>query len=170
MRYIRFLKTPRIVYEKNTSKPQIYCLITITSDLGDSFLPHDLMLSAELLDAESEEVILWKTVKWTGGRSVPITFPVSKTRGTRPMKVRLGVEPKSRCDEFNKLLDEDFRGTVSAWSVQIDPSASGTEAEKLVERRFDVGNGVRVDVWEETGESIARHLWYLPVHRNRIAY
>ncbi|KAF2683444.1 hypothetical protein K458DRAFT_390059 [Lentithecium fluviatile CBS 122367] len=159
MRYIRFLKTPRIVHEKNTSRPQICCLITITSDLGDSFLPHDLTLSAELLDAETEEVIVWKTAQWTGGRTLPITFPLSKSRGARLLKLRVGVEPKSKCDEFSQLLDEDFRGTVSAWSAQFDPSAESNEAEKLVERRFDMGNEVQVNVWEETGESIARHLW-----------
>jgi len=160
MRYIRFLKTPRITLEKNTSKRQLYCLITITSDLGDSFLHRDLALCAELLDADTDEVIVWNTVQWTGGRSLPITFPLSRSRGARPVRVRVGVEPKSRYDEFSKLQDEEFRGTVSAWSAPVVPSADGNEAVKLVERRFDVGDGVRVNIWEETGESIARHLWY----------
>jgi hypothetical protein len=149
-----------MVYDKLSSKPQIFCLITITSDLGDSFLSLDLTLSAELLDVESDEVIIWQTLQWTAGRSLPITFPLSKARAKRPLRIRVGVEPKSRYDEFSKLLDEDSRGVVSAWSAQIDPSASGTEAEKLVERRFAVGNGIRLGIWEETGESIARHLWY----------
>jgi hypothetical protein len=170
MRYIRFLKTPRMAVEKNTAKPQLYSLITITSDLGDSFLLHDLALSAELLDAETDEIIVWKTVQWSGGRSLPITFPLSKSRGARPVRVRIGVEPKSSCDEFSKLQDEDFRGTVSAWSAPVDPSALGNEAAKLVERRFDVGDGVRVNVWEETGESIARHLWYPLLYCERTAH
>jgi hypothetical protein len=162
MRYIRFLKPPRVTLEKSTSKLQLYCLITITSDLGDSFLLHDLALSAELLDAETEEVIVWKTVQWTGGRSLPITFPLSKTRRGRPVKVRIGVEPKSRCDNFRRLLDREYRGTVSAWSAAVVPSASGNEAAKLVQRRFKAGEGVQFSLWEETGESIARHLWYPP--------
>lgn len=161
MRYIRFLKPPRITLEKNTSRPQLHCLITITSDLGDSFLLHDLALSAELLDAETEEIIVWKTVQWTGGRSLPITFPLSKSRSDRPVKVRIGVEPKAQFDDFSKLLDEDSRGTVSAWSAALVPSASGNETVKLVGRRFEICDGVQVNVWEETGESIARHLWYL---------
>jgi hypothetical protein len=159
MRYIRFLKTPRIICDKNTLKPQLHCLVTITSDLGDSFLPYNLTLSAELLDAESNEVKLWQTVQWTSARSLPIIFPLSRARNTRPLRVYIGVEPKATYDKFGRLLNDEFRATVSAWSAQIDPLASATEAERLVERRFDVGNGVRIGIWEETGESIARHLW-----------
>lgn len=160
MRYIRFLKTPRITLDRSTSRAQLSCLVTITSDLGDSFLHHELTLSAELLDASTDEVVVWKTVQWSGGRSLPISFPLSKSWGARPVRVRVGVDPKSTFDQFNKLKDEDFCGTVSAWSAPIDPSTNGNEAEKLVERRFDVGDEVQIRVWEETGESIARHLWY----------
>jgi hypothetical protein len=167
MRYVRFLKPPRVALEKNTSRLQLYCLITITSDLGDSFLLHDLALSAELLDAETEEIIVWKTAQWTGGRSLPITFPLSKSRRGRPVRVRVGVEPKLTYDNFRRLLDHDCRGTVSAWSAAVVPSASGNGAVKLVERRFKVGEGVHVSLWEETGESIARHLWYPPSCRER---
>lgn len=161
MRYIRFLKTPRIVREKNSSKPYLSCLITITSDLGDSFLAHDITLSAELVDAETDEIIVWKSVQWHGGRTLPIALPLSKSRSARPIRVRVGVEPKSPYDEFSRLLDEDVRGTVSVWSAALDPSSPGNEAKKLAERRFRVGNGELMSIWEETGESIARHLWYL---------
>jgi hypothetical protein len=161
MRYIRFLKTPRVVTEKGTSKKQISCLITITSDLGDSFLPYDLELSAELLSSQpSEETKVWRTVQWTAGmRSLPITFPLAKHCVTSKLRVRVGVEPKSTYDAFDKLSEEGTCGVVSAWSPRFDPFASAGATEKLVERRFDLSGGHIVSICEETGESIARHLW-----------
>jgi hypothetical protein len=165
MRYVRFLKAPRVVTEKGTGKELISCLITITSDLGDSFLPHDLELSAELLSSSpSEEVKVWRTVHWTAGlRSLPIIFPLTKTRLPSKLRVRVGTEPKSTRDTFDKLFEEGTGGVVSAWSSEFDPNAGVGEAEKLVERRFDICKDSVMSIYEETGESIARHLWYVAI-------
>lgn len=167
MRYIRFLKTPRIVQEKNNpSKAHIYALVTVASDLGDSFLPYDVTLSAELLSCNpaKEDLIVWRTIHWTGGmRSLPIILPLSRTRPVWPVRVRVGVEAKSARDDFARLYDADCRGVISAWSAPLDLPKGAKEAVKLVERRIAGCNGdVKiVRLWEETGESIARHLWYL---------
>ena len=161
MRYVRFLKTPRIV-EKHPANPYIYCLVTVTSDLGDSFLPHDVVLSAELRSAESnEEVIVWSTAKWTGGmRSLPITLPFSKSRAATALRVRVGVgEPNTLYDTYHGLNGDGQRGIVSAWSEPLGLQNGIKEAAKLVERRFQYDNGQIVKIREETGESIARHLW-----------
>ncbi|KAF1845841.1 uncharacterized protein K460DRAFT_338481 [Cucurbitaria berberidis CBS 394.84] len=158
MRYIRFLKTPRVVTEKSSSKSEIQCLVTITSDLGDSFLPYDVRLSAELLSSQApEQVLVWTTVRWTSGmRTVPIVFPLPKSRASSKMRVRVGVEPKATYDEYDKLSDNQ-QGIFSAWSADFQLSS---EAVKLVERRFTLSpKGPVVSIWEETGESIARHLW-----------
>lgn len=167
MRYIRFLKTPRIVHEKNQPSSHAYCLITITSDLGDSFLPRNLTLSAELIEGastldiagETNNIIVWKSVKWTEGmRSLPVTLPISRSyKGKGPLHVRIGHEPKSQCDEFEKLLEDDTSGVVSAWSAPFNLDGSAGAA-KMVERRFQVGQ-YPYRILEETGESIARHLW-----------
>ncbi|KAL1793211.1 hypothetical protein ACET3X_008193 [Alternaria dauci] len=160
MRYIRFLKSPRIVTDKATSRKQVSCLVTITSDLGDSFLPYDFRLAAELLaTADSQEnVLLWSTVQWTAGmRSLPITFPLPKSRASwSHLRVRVGGEPKRRHDELAAISESDARGVVSAWSP---PFTSDIDAPKLVERRFKLLDGPVTAIWEETGESIARHLW-----------
>jgi hypothetical protein len=163
MRYVRFLKTPRVVSEKGTSRSQISCLITITSDLGDSFLHQDIQLSAELRSSGSnEEVLIWRTVRWIAGmRSLPITFPLTKNRLTSILRVRVGVEPKSAHDEYSKLSEHGYCGVVSAWSSEFTASVTAVEAEKIVERRFSLAHGHSLSVLEETGESIARHLWYL---------
>lgn len=169
MRYVRFLKTPRVVSEKGTSKKQISCLVTIASDLGDSFLPYDIQLSAELLlVAPQEEVLVWQTLRWNAGmRCLPITFPWTKSRATSTLRVRLGVEPKVTYDEYSSFSDDGIRGVTSAWSADFEAQESSHEAEKLVERRFRLASGSTVAILEETGESIARHLWYLtscPLH------
>jgi hypothetical protein len=162
MRYIRFLKTPRVITEKGTSKKQISCLITITSDLGDSFLPYDVEIAAEVLSSgPSDEVILWRNVQWKAGmRSLPITFPLTTYRKTSSLRIRVGLEPKSKHDEYNKLSDQGACGLVSAWSPEFTPSGPAGEVEKLVERRFELSAGYTISIYEETGESIARHLWY----------
>jgi hypothetical protein len=162
MRYIRFLKTPRIVTEKASAKRHVYCLITITSDLGDSFLPYNVQLSAELVSPQHHgQVLVWRTVQWTAGmRTLPISLPLTRAGAALPLCVRVGVEPKAAQDDYSRLSDEDSRGVVSAWSAGFSASAGSSEAVKLVERRFQLSSTHTVSLWEETGESIARHLWY----------
>jgi len=92
-------------------------------------------------------------------RSLSVTLPLS-TKSPRkwPILVRVGVEPKSEHDDLDSL-HQDCYGVVSAWSADLDPTQGLYEAEKIVQRRFkDHGNPIYI--FEETGESIARHLWY----------
>jgi hypothetical protein len=161
MRYIRFLKTPRIVAAKNAQKKDVACLITITSDLGDSFLPYDVQLSAQLLlcTPVDEQVLVWTTVQWRSGmRSLPIVIPLPKHHAlpSSPLRLRIGTEPKNAYDDYSALAEEDARGVVSASSPTF---TLNKEAPKLAERRFKLSDGSNLCIWEETGESIARHLW-----------
>jgi hypothetical protein len=164
MRYVRFLKTPRMVEDKKTSKAHIHCLITITSDLGDSFIPYDVGLSAELWQ-ESNVIMHRSRVQWTAGmRSLPITIPLNPEGYVWPLRIRVGAEHGRKRDVFEELHDIEHRGVMSAWSALLrSPSVRGNcVAEKMVERvicsRADDEKELRI--WEETGESIARHLWY----------
>lgn len=166
MRYIRFLKTPRIVSEKNSKSAHVYCLITITSDLGDSFLPNDVTLSAELIRdsatsdlSDTDNIVVWKTIQWTAGmRTLPVSLPLSRNSKPKgPLLVRIGTEPKSQNDEFERLLNDNTSGVVSAWSAPFNIDKR-SEAVKTVERRFQADQH-SFRIYEETGESIARHLW-----------
>lgn len=53
-------------------------------------------------------------------------------------------------------------GILSAWSApfKIPEAGAGTSAGALVERRLQMSKERTLRVWEETGESIARHIWY----------
>ncbi|KAF2441314.1 hypothetical protein P171DRAFT_524252 [Karstenula rhodostoma CBS 690.94] len=185
MRYVRFLKPPRVVHDKTRTSAHVACLVTITSDLGDSFLPYSLTLSAELiqderltsdtglepdLDADtqlppseallsSNNVKAWKTVQWKEGmRSLPVTFPLSRNyEQNGALVVRIGTEPKSDSDDFHRMLLGDSCGVVSVWSAPFNLPRSAP-VSRTVERRFKIGPRTH-RIFEETGESIARHVW-----------
>lgn len=157
MRYIRFLKPPRIATDKTTHKPVVACLITLTSDLGDSFFPHHVELAAELVAPGDRPVRVWRTVQWSAGmRSLAVSLPLKKSYAAGPLRVRIGVEPQAAHDSLDDLLQPESHGIVSAWSA--DFSSASPEAARRVERRFCIA-GKTVCIWEETGDSIARHLW-----------
>ena len=162
MRYIRLVQPPRIARLKTSHRHELRCLATLTSDLGDSFLPHDVQLSAELLLAHGH-VLVWRTVQWTSGmRSLSIAIPLPQALAPSSLlRVRIGAEPHKLHDEYSALAEKDACGVVSAWSA---PFALHAGAEKLVERRFKLSDDSTLSIWEETGESIARHLWYFSSH------
>ncbi|KAF2178570.1 hypothetical protein K469DRAFT_675476 [Zopfia rhizophila CBS 207.26] len=159
MRYVRFLKTPRIIDGPNPSKAHVYCLVTITSDLGDSFFPYDVQLSAELCSTDSK-CFVHNKVKWSGGmRSLPVILSLAPSSVEWPARVRVGVQPNSQSDQWDKLYSPDHFSIVSAWSAPLDPPRGVKEAAKLIERQLCPSSRKTVQIWEETGESIARHLW-----------
>ncbi|KAL5411066.1 hypothetical protein PMIN03_005060 [Paraphaeosphaeria minitans] len=179
MRYIRFLKPPRVVHDKHRPSAHVACLVTITSDLGDSFLPCRLTLSAELIQDERyasdpgsdaqlpapdtllscDNVKAWKTLQWKEGmRSLPVTLPLGRNyKQDCALVVRIGAEPKSDYDDFHRMLLEDSPGVVSVWSAPFNLHSRAPIA-RTVERRFKIGPRTH-RIFEETGESIARHLW-----------
>jgi hypothetical protein len=157
MRYIRFLKTPRLNITKDPSKTSLSFLITITSDLGDSFLPYDVGLAAELYASPSGKPWIMKPVQWSAGmRSLSISLALDSSQDYGSVQVRVGVGRNVGADDYSKLSWGRTRGVVSAWSAPFD---LGKECVKLVERRFVSSKRSVVRIWEETGESIARHLW-----------
>ena len=165
MRYVRFFKTPRIVDEGNASKAHIYALITLTSDLGDSFLPCDVTLSAELwLDGKPKATPeISKKVEWKSYmRCLPVILPLGRRSIGWPARLRVGVESSAGADDLDIYQDYDLEipAIVSVWSASIDPKDGKKEAEKRIERRFVSAEGRTTVIWEETGESIARHIWY----------
>src|SRR5690242_14583302 len=161
MRYVRFLKTPRIQPEKGSQRSQVYCLVSITSDLGDSTLPYDADLVAELISAERDlqghGILVARSIRWTAGlRTLAVTLPLKSLHTSASLRVRIGTKPKASHDTLEELSQVDSQGIVSAWSAPFS-SDGGKEAVKLVERRFSIAHRT-IRVWEETGESIARHL------------
>lgn len=157
MRYIRFLKPPKLQGD------EIKSLITITSDLGDSFCPENVQVSASLRSAEEHgDIYLRKALTWTAGmRSLPIVFNIRDCDVDWPSRVHVTQRNAPLSDHFEKHHNgSDLPSIISAWSDALDPPKGAHEATKTVERRFTPLSNRVLSIWEETGESIARHIWY----------
>ncbi|KAF2710554.1 hypothetical protein K504DRAFT_481607 [Pleomassaria siparia CBS 279.74] len=159
MRYIRFLKPPRIVRSKTLSPLAISTLVTVTSDLGDSFLPYDVTLYVDLVTEDGPR-ICGTEVQWTAGmRSLAISLPIASLPDPPDSQIRVGTQKNVNYDEMSLLSDMPIPGVVSAWSAPINLDKNIDMAEKFVQRRFGAHGTSGVHLWEETGESIARHIW-----------
>lgn len=157
MRYIRYLKTPK------TDGGKLTALVTITSDLGEDLLADEVALSATVRSADPYgDIYLRKSLKWTGGmRSLPVTFDLTPSNVEWPVRLHVGFQTGEYTDRFERRhASGHLPSLVSAWSDVIDPDNGITEAAKRVERRFMPLSNRTLSIWEETGESIARHLWW----------
>lgn len=150
--YIRFLKTPKIYQKRN-----VRALITITTDLGDEFYPADLILHAIIVTTEYEEDWMseWQTVKWKSGMRA-LWIDIVNLKAGPPLDLRLVVNSK-QSKEGNDISLEHIPEILGVWSDTFDWDKN--QASNVVERRFRTDSGRERAVLEETGESIARHIW-----------
>lgn len=174
MHYIRFLKPPRVL---SNSPQTLSAKITITTDLGESFLWADVSLIVELEYGNGSCVGDGKEYIWKGRdgmRGLEVSIPtLSRKRGCSSSIVRMLVRPKEdrySTDIFEAIVSEqninqseDVGGIVAVRSTDIYTKVSldsqaNTETG-MAERVFSSGRK-DIHIWEETGESIARHIWY----------
>lgn len=170
MHYIRFLKPPRVL----PSSPQtLSAKITVTTDLGESFLCADVSLAVELEHGNKSSVMEAKEYLWKGRdgmRSLEISTPIIATgkRYNYPV-VSMLVRPKEdkyAMDTFDAVLgkenihnSEDSGGIVAVRSMDVYLNGQKSSMASMAERVFSSA-GKEIHIWEETGESIARHIWY----------
>ena len=158
--YIRFLKPPRVERKsKSNGGASVSALITITTDLGDSFLVENVeLITTVCVENDSGKPSLFRTKSlWTEtSREVKIGIDVG-IPVTGRARARLSV----RAAPSKEALDIiDGCEVVSAWSPWF-LWKDGGQAEKLVERQLSVKpHAPALRIWEETGNSIARHIWY----------
>ena len=172
MHYIRFLKPPRLLEEKN---PALRAKITITTDLGEAFLTADITVLVELeseLGKSIRSPSEGKEYKWKGSegmRSLEVTVPLPKSRKGEHVRMFISAAGAGHSADFvdmvyataRPVLEQQHTSQVVAVrSIGIDtrhPELPGCE-KKLAQRVFTLAKTVHI--WEETGESIARHIWY----------
>ncbi|EAW10257.1 protein N-lysine methyltransferase family protein [Aspergillus clavatus NRRL 1] len=160
--YVRFLKTPRFQNQK-AGAVAVSALICITTDLGDAFLAQDVDLQVTLSAEGSERTLYQETLQWKAGkRELPVNLGPFAAKLAH-QSIVLGVtavdsrRPGLPCPDH--MLDGSKVPLVmSGWSAPFGGSQSSV-AEKLVERRFGPKNQLDLRIWEETGNSIARHIW-----------
>ena len=177
MHYIRFLKSPKLVRERKDvrdGRQTIDAKVTVTTDLGESFLAADIGLVACLVDGDGKNTFgLGKEYIWKGRngmRSLDVSIPLP--RGLRVGVVRMVVSPKEepyKVGTFEQVLggevirDDEAGGVVAVRSMDISlqdgkPLGTGMAERVFTSTTGDAAN--EIHIWEETGESIARHVWY----------
>ena len=157
MQYIRFLKVPSF------SGDTISALITITSDLGDSFMHRDSAVVGAVRSKDGGgAVIARKDFTWRASmRSLKIEIAVraGAAKG-QPVVLQVSTSDLVMVDQ---LLGAGFK-VMSVWSSPVVLRAGQARGQDLVERRLDVGRKMHLSVWEETKNSIALHIWYMSLH------
>jgi len=176
MHYIRFLKAPQISTPDISNKDRhlLSAKITITSDLGESFLSADLTLVLSIRDRYGREVHRSRAHWISGFRELKISIDHLSQRDAglegRGFKLpyRLSVWPAA-----GDLTPYDLEEVLRINRLQNVRSADGAvlrglsatfrpKVEKIpavIYRNFKLDNGTEMMIQEDTGESIARHIW-----------
>lgn len=157
--YIRFLKTPRFVKARSRENPTAQATITITSDLGDQFYAGNLSLIVRVLRDGDHGGAKAKALPWKNGmRALPFSIFLDNSDDNYWKPRRLQVSEDLAV--ANPLSLNELPRVVSGLSATFN-DYDERQAEKRVERQFSLdGFGVcDLRIWEETGESIARHIW-----------
>ncbi|KAK4540246.1 hypothetical protein LTR36_009651 [Oleoguttula mirabilis] len=156
MHYIRFLKTPKIQVDNSTVL--LKAVVTVTTDLGETFHPSPLELIATVRNVQDDgEIYLRRRIQWPGhgARSVPINFDLSRQDVEYPACVHVAVKQTSGNTRPSGFLPP----VVDVWSGTLDPTKGQFESGWRVERRFTSLAERTVSLLEDAGDSIARHLW-----------
>lgn len=155
--YIRFLKVPTITPPPpNQSLFTIKTVITITSDLGDAFYSCDAELYLHL-ECDGLSRTLTNRVLWTAGaRALPVECALKSKDYAGLLRLCISGSPSPAAPV---LGTGHVPSLVPAWSDTFQAVTLGP-TQRRVERRFELGSDRWLRIWEETGESIARHVWY----------
>ncbi|OJJ44635.1 hypothetical protein ASPZODRAFT_153542 [Penicilliopsis zonata CBS 506.65] len=162
--YVRFLKTPRI-QKQQAGALSVNALVCITTDLGDAFLAQDVDLLAVLTVEDSDVPLYQESLAWKAGkRELSVSLgPFSKDLSRSPIVLGVrAIEKRGKpfLNPADNLQDaSSIPLVISGWSAPFGgPQLSA--AERVIERRLFLQDGrPAVRIWEETGNSIARHIW-----------
>ncbi|KAI9750572.1 MAG: hypothetical protein M4579_006422, partial [Chaenotheca gracillima] len=163
MYYVRFLKPPKVATSRSSNSKKLTSLVTITSDLGDVFFPARVEVEAYVRPAGQHGApYLQQTSIWeTGMRSLPFEFDLTSLYMGQALEVEIRAVGSDANDVHAcSRTAAPYIGPpiLSAWSIPFTP-ALHSAAPREVERRFQLSSGSILSIAEETGESIARHVW-----------
>ena len=147
--YIRFLKPPKI-----DQKGRVRALIAITTDLGDGFYPDDLNLHATITKNDNR-MSEWQSVEWKRGMRT-LWIDIVNVYANLPVDLRLVVNCEMSV-EGNPISVEKMPEILGVWSDTFGESKG--QAGGISQRRYRTGLKAEKTIIEETGESIARHIW-----------
>ncbi|KEY66903.1 hypothetical protein S7711_08183 [Stachybotrys chartarum IBT 7711] len=173
MHYIRLLRPPKIAGP--VARPHVELLITITTDLGDSFLHPDEPIPLTVTARAPSGSAQW-TLSSDGQVSWQPGMRVAKPRIALPPAVSQalakGVDVELRIGTGERLAATGMYGILRASTSEhglVLPASvvvsQGHADVDVLTRRIYLANGpdymssLFVEVEEEIGESIARHIW-----------
>ena len=150
--YIRFLKPPKFDIQTCI----VRALVTINTDLGDDFYPADIGLYAAVIsDASKESDTEWEKIMWKRGtRNVWIEIRKTQSKDTRSMQLLVSTQ---RTLSGDTVLLSNLPEILSARCEVF--GKEGLQAGDKIERRYSTRLGNQRAIYEDTGESIARHIW-----------
>ena len=152
--YIRFLNTIRELAIHKVS--YIDFVITITTDLGEEFYPADIDIHIYAV-AKDETKQHARNFLWRAGmRVLPIRVPWDST-WTKALALEVSTSSSGGID----TLQENHMPEIVGARNNFLREGSRARTYIHVERVFSLDEGSQLRVWEEIGESIARHIWYL---------
>ena len=152
--YIRFLKVPQVSHVHDHF--EVSCVITIVTDLGDTFFNDHISLTARLVPKNGPHEICATHADWSqASRECSVTLKCSVSHFSS-VQVHLSTRPKLSSD--HKLF-KPIPLVLDAWSAPFDLTAR-SKATAFVERKISSRSGTSLSIWEETGDSIAHHIWY----------
>lgn len=160
LHYIRYLKVPFLCTDKRNC-PNVKALITITTDLGDAFLAEDVNLNAVLFVNNDEDYGLHRNdACWKRGvRTLWIEVPLPSFEDPeRHWRLVVTARHQTLRLQADSLSSDVMCEIVSAWSNSIRQGAKANVLDG-VERRLELKKGNVLSIREDSGESIARHIW-----------
>ncbi|UNI22783.1 hypothetical protein JDV02_008639 [Purpureocillium takamizusanense] len=179
MHYIRLLRPPKL--SSSQQRMQTELVFTITTDLGDSFLfpeaPIDLVVTAHAYTPTGDstyELSQHGRLQWTPGRRVakPVyelpPMVVSAMMSGHPVELCVSPESSfSAAGVYSILTSPDDphsrtggRGLVMPVQVTLNgPDADDDISTRKIRLNASNEPPEYLEVEEEIGESIARHIW-----------
>ncbi|KAJ6439745.1 vacuolar ATP synthase [Purpureocillium lavendulum] len=179
MHYIRLLRPPKL--SPSQQRMQAELVFTITTDLGDSFLypeaPVNLVVTAHVYTPSGDywyELSEHGKLQWTPGRRVakpvfelPPTV-VSAMMSGDVVELCVGSESSFSADRVHSILtsakdahsQDGGRGLIMPVQVTLNgPDADDDISTRKI--RLNATNELPeyLEIEEEIGESIARHIW-----------
>lgn len=151
--YIRFLSSPQVVAAHKKALG-VSVVLAITTDLGDTYLAEDVDLVVRVVEAHSLNVVVEQVLPWKGfSRALKASVICNGKYASRPIRVHVTTS-----DTQGSLRGQRIPRIMDVWSSAFE-LIDKTRSEPVVARDIVLSNGSRLQIWEETGDSIARHVW-----------
>ncbi|KAK9478817.1 putative methyltransferase-domain-containing protein [Lipomyces japonicus] len=155
----------------------IHAVVTVTTDLGESFLYGDAQLSVTFLSISKdgkESIVSHQIVDWTCGmQALPIELPVTISDIRRIKKQNAAADEfiiKVDLNQGVRYVDHNHGDAENNDPIRFLPVTSQKfeirdgfvrykrDDNGFVVRKVELGN-LRLALLEETGNSVNKHLW-----------